>query len=53
MSTFRRIREALGLAEIEAIAGLREIGMSDAKIGRELNITRQAVRQRWPRRAGG
>lgn len=32
-----------------AIAGIRESGATDAQIGRELGVTRQAVQQRWPR----
>lgn len=46
------------LAELEAavaeawwlaVDGLRETGYSDAAIGRQLGMTRQAVAQRWPR----
>jgi hypothetical protein len=48
-------------AEVEnayevAVRGLREHGFSDAAIGRELGVSRQAVAQRWPHvdgRSGG
>lgn len=32
-----------------AVAGWRAAGASDAQIGRELGVTKQAVQQRWPR----
>jgi DNA-directed RNA polymerase specialized sigma24 family protein len=32
-----------------AVAGWRLSGFSDAQIGRELGVTKQAVQQRWPR----
>jgi hypothetical protein len=44
----RRIEDALDAAWLEAVNGLRAHGMSDAQIGRELGVSRQAVRQRWP-----
>lgn len=33
----------------EAVTGWRRSGFSDAQIGRELGVTKQAVQQRWPR----
>jgi hypothetical protein len=33
----------------EAVAGWRAARFSDAQIGRELGVTKQAVQQRWPR----
>jgi DNA-directed RNA polymerase specialized sigma24 family protein len=36
-------------AEQAAVEGLRLVGYSDGEIGRELGVSRQAVRQRWPR----
>ncbi len=38
-------------AEAVAVAGLREQGHSDQVIATELGCSRQAVEQRWPRRA--
>jgi hypothetical protein len=35
----------------DAVAGWRRSGFSDAQIGRELGVTKQAVQQRWPRQA--
>lgn len=32
-----------------AVAGWRASGFSDAQIGRELGVSKQAVQQRWPR----
>jgi hypothetical protein len=32
-----------------AVAGWRESGFSDGRIGEELGVTKQAVQQRWPR----
>lgn len=40
---------ALGEAWEIAIVGIRDSGATDAEIGRELGVTRQAVQQRWPR----
>jgi DNA-binding NarL/FixJ family response regulator len=42
------IETALKDAFQVAVLGLREHGFSDADIGRELGVTRQAVAQRWP-----
>jgi hypothetical protein len=43
------LRDAIGRAEQVAVAGLRAQGHSDATLGAELGVSRQAVRQRWPR----
>jgi hypothetical protein len=43
------LRAAVGAAEQAAVAGLRRQGHSDGTIGAELGISKQAVRQRWPR----
>lgn len=40
------LADALG----DAVVGWRAAGISDAQIGRELGVTKQAVQQRWPRR---
>jgi hypothetical protein len=34
-----------------AVAGIRGTGWTDSEIGRVLGTTKQAVQQRWPRRA--
>jgi hypothetical protein len=47
------LRADLGAAEQVAVVGLRAQGHSDADLGRELGISKQAVRQRWPRPADG
>lgn len=41
----RAVEEATAVA----VAGWRRTGYSDAQIGRELGVTKQAVQQRWPR----
>lgn len=33
-----------------AVQGLRDRGWSDGEVGRVLGVSRQAVRQRWPRK---
>jgi hypothetical protein len=43
------LRAAVGAAEAVAVAGLRAQGHSDATLGRELGISKQAIAQRWPR----
>lgn len=43
------LRDALDLALVEAIEGWRKSGFTDAEIGRELGVTRQAVQKRAPR----
>lgn len=45
----RLLQEELDDAFTTAVAGWREAGISDAQIGRELGVTKQAVQQRWPR----
>jgi hypothetical protein len=47
------LRATIGGAEQVAVAGLRAQGHSDAVIGRELGISKQAVAQRWPRDGDG
>jgi len=42
-----QIEQALADALETAVLGLREHGFSDAAIGRELGVSRQAVAQRW------
>lgn len=44
----RAARAALDAAETEAVAGWRR-NHTDAQIGRELGVTKQAVQKRWPR----
>jgi|tagenome__1003787_1003787.scaffolds.fasta_scaffold20973241_3 hypothetical protein len=46
----RNLDEALADAWRFAVDGWRAAGISDAAIGRELGVTKQAVAQRWPRR---
>jgi hypothetical protein len=43
------VADAVREAGQTGVEGLRRTGFSDAEIGRELGVTRQAVRQRWPR----
>lgn len=43
------LRNAVDDAFAAAVAGWRSVGFSDAAIGAELGITKQAVQQRWPR----
>ena len=43
------LRAAIGDAERMAVAGLRAQGHSDAVLGRELGVSKQAVAQRWAR----
>lgn len=45
----RVVRHALDAAEAGAVAGWRRSLFSDAQIGRELGVTKQAVQKRWPR----
>lgn len=49
LEELRRVERALDAAHREAVDGLRALGFSDTEIGRPLGVTRQAVRQRWPR----
>jgi hypothetical protein len=44
-----RVADAIREAEAVAVDGLRRVGYSDGEVGRELGVSRQAVRQRWPR----
>jgi hypothetical protein len=52
-----RVQAELDDAFATAVAGWRDSGFSDAWIGRELGVTKQAVQKRWPRQpqvvAGG
>jgi DNA-directed RNA polymerase specialized sigma24 family protein len=43
------VADAVQAAEQAAVGGLRAVGFSDGEVGRELGVSRQAVRQRWPR----
>jgi DNA-directed RNA polymerase specialized sigma24 family protein len=43
------LERALRKAKDTAVEGLRAHGRSDAEIGRVLGVTREAVRQRFPR----
>jgi hypothetical protein len=43
------LRDGIGGAEQVAVAGLRAQGHSDAALGAELGVSKQAVAQRWPR----
>lgn len=45
----RLVGEQLERSTAEAVAGWRALGFSDAQIGRELGVTKQAVQKRWPR----
>lgn len=45
----RFLQGELDDAYAAAVAGWRSVGYSDARIGRELGVTKQAVQQRWPR----
>jgi hypothetical protein len=45
------IERALDDVRADAVAGWRRSGFSDAAIGAVLGVTKQAVQQRWPRRA--
>jgi len=49
LSEFRRLKEAIKLAEGEAVAQLRSHGLSDSEIGKELGVSKQSVQERWPR----
>lgn len=40
-------RAAVDSAMDEAVQGLRDAGFSWTEIGRELNVSKQAARQRW------
>lgn len=46
----RYLQNELDDAFAIAVAGWRISRFSDAQIGRELGVTKQAVQQRWPRR---
>jgi hypothetical protein len=52
LGQFARVREALDRAEAEAVNRLRSLGLSDALIGYELGVSKQAVQKRWPRESG-
>jgi hypothetical protein len=43
------LEQAVADAMRDSVAGLRESGFTDAAIGRVFGVTRQAVRQRFPR----
>lgn len=43
------LHDSTDAAMTEAVAGWRASGFTDAQIGRELGVTRQAVAKRWPR----
>ena len=45
----RMLQEELADAFGRAVAAWRRSGFSDADIGRELGVSKQAVQQRWPR----
>jgi hypothetical protein len=49
LEELQRVQGALDMAWKDAVDGLRATGFSDSEIGRPLDVTRQAVRQRWPR----
>jgi hypothetical protein len=49
LDELQRVQGALDQAWKDAVDGLRAAGFSDSEIGRPLGVTRQAVRQRWPR----
>lgn len=44
------VRDELDAQYAQAVAGWRSMGFSDAMIGGELRVTKQAVQKRWPRR---
>jgi hypothetical protein len=44
------IRIALDDAYAAGVAGWRNVGFSDAQIGREMGVSKQAVQRRWPRK---
>jgi putative transcriptional regulator len=46
----RELDAAIAEAWATAIAGLRETGYSDRRIGAELGVTKQSVQKRWPRK---
>ncbi len=45
------LRSELDDAYARAVDGWRSAGFSDARIGAELGVTKQAVQKRWPRTA--
>lgn len=49
LKELRLLAEELESAIAIAVAGYRRSGFSDADIGRELGVSKQAVQQRWPR----
>jgi len=49
LAELQGLQDQLTAAWSDAVAGLRELGFSDAAIAAELGITRQAVYQKWPR----
>ena len=48
-SWLRLLQDELDEAFATAVGGWRSAGFSDSQIGRELDVTKQAVQQRWPR----
>lgn len=49
-SLLRFLRDRLDEAYAVAVDGWRAAGITDAQIGRELGVTKQAVQKRWPRK---